>query len=197
VAPCGRARAREECVTNRPPSRGAVPPQSREWTAVLFPAKAALRAATRTRRHPSVLRHRRLSLGIDGGQIEVELAGIFWPKRGCLELDHDVAPHLQMVKEEINKEFIAADVQPVLAPDKRNAGARFKQEPRDVPRQRLLDVALLSVLRQVQKVENVWVFQRIPSKVGLGWRESFLKIGDGASSSGVCASLDLHREYAA
>ena len=63
-------------------------------------------------------------LGIDGGQIEVELARIFRPERCRLEFDDDIAPQLQMVEKEIDKEFIAAHIQPVLTPDERKAGSQ-------------------------------------------------------------------------
>ena len=33
------------------------------------------------------------------------------------------------------------------------------------------------------------------SKIGLRWRQSFLKISDRASGADVCTSLYLHREY--
>lgn len=138
-----------------------------------LPAKVAPRAVTGTPRRPLVLRHPsghiqrpagsfpctatgdgrlvfwRLHLRIDSRQVEVELASIFLAKWCCLEFHDDVAPQLHMVEEQINKEFVSADFEPVLTCDKREASARFQQKPRNVPRQCLLDVALLRVLSQM------------------------------------------------
>jgi hypothetical protein len=107
-----------------------------------------------------------------------------------------------MVEKQINEEFVSTHLQTVLTPDKCEAGAKFQQEAGDVPRQGLLDVALLRVLCQVEKVKDVRILERLAGEVGLRWRQSLprrsaglarpeygLKVRDGASGSGVRARL--------
>jgi hypothetical protein len=83
-----------------------------------------------------------------------------------------------MVEKQIDKKLVAADFQPVLASDEREASAQLEQELGEVPGQCAFDVALLGVFSQGLEVEDVRIFQRFAGQVGLGRRQAFGKIRD-------------------
>jgi hypothetical protein len=55
--------------------------------------------------------------------VEVQLTGVFGTKWRCLQLDDHIAAQLQVVEQQINEEFVSADVDPVLPSDESEARA--------------------------------------------------------------------------
>ena len=65
---------------------------------------------------------------VDGGEVEIELPGVLRLKGGELEVDDHVAAQAYMVKEEIEVEILAANLQVVLAAEEGEADAEFEHE---------------------------------------------------------------------
>jgi hypothetical protein len=90
---------------------------------------------------------------------------VFGLERRSFQFDDDIAAQLQMVEKQIDEKFVATHLQSELASDERKAGAKFHEEAPDVLRQCTLDVALLGVFCQTEKIEYVRILQGIASEV--------------------------------
>ena len=64
-------------------------------------------------------------MGVDGGEVEVELAGVLGFEVGGLELDDDVAFKARVGEEEVDKELVPRHFQPRLAAEEGEAGAQL------------------------------------------------------------------------
>jgi hypothetical protein len=73
-----------------------------------------------------------LDLGIDGSKVKAQLAEMFRFELAALEFDHHVTAQLEMVKQQVNEEFVARHIEQNLPPDEGKARAEFKQEFGDV-----------------------------------------------------------------
>ncbi len=65
---------------------------------------------------------------IDGGAVEVHLAGMLGLEVALHQLDHHEATKLQVVEEQIEVEFSVADFEPVLTAGEGEAAPQFGQE---------------------------------------------------------------------
>ena len=97
---------------------------------------------------------RRLELCINGGQVEVELAGVLGLEGRRLEFDHHVALEARVIKKQFDEELVAGDLQPELPADKGKAGAQFQQEAGDMADQAVFDFALVGLNAQARAV--IW-----------------------------------------
>jgi hypothetical protein len=60
----------------------------------------------------------------------------------------------------------------------------------------LLEITLVILFGHCQKVENVWVLERLSCQVGLGFRECYSEIVDRSSLALIGATFYLMHEYA-
>ena len=64
-------------------------------------------------------------MGVDGGEVEVQLAGVLGFEVGRFELDDDVAFKARVVEEEVEEELVPRHFQPHLAAEEGEAGAQL------------------------------------------------------------------------
>ncbi|MPN26185.1 hypothetical protein SDC9_173609 [bioreactor metagenome] len=117
-------------------------------------------------------------LAINGGHVKAELSQVFRLELAAFQFDHDVAAQLEVIEQQVDEEFLAADVQQHLPADEGKAGAQFEQEVGDVLHQGVFDVALVGCLGQAEEIETVGVFQRLAGEVGLRSGQGVGKIRD-------------------
>jgi hypothetical protein len=65
---------------------------------------------------------------IDGGEVEIELADVLWPKGRILEFDHHVAVQAGVIEQQVDEELVAFHFQAVLTSDERKADTELDQE---------------------------------------------------------------------
>jgi hypothetical protein len=65
---------------------------------------------------------------IHGGEIEVQLAGVFGPKRPHLQIDDDEATQPIMIEEEVDIEIVATHFQVILTADEGEADSEFQKK---------------------------------------------------------------------
>ena len=82
-------------------------------------------------------------------QFKLESAG--------LKFGHYITLQSGVVEEQVDEEFVASHLQPILAPNKGEAGPKLQQEAGDVTDQGELDIALLRFISQAKKVEMIRV----------------------------------------
>ncbi len=63
--------------------------------------------------------------------------------------------------------------------------------------QSVLDLALLGLIRQAEKVEAIGVFERLACQVGLRLGQALVEVGDGAAAALAQAGFDLHHQHIA
>ena len=102
-----------------------------------------------------------------------------------------------MVKQEVEIIILAADFHVILPANKREANAEFEQKFLDVVEQTLFEVALVRVAAEREKIEIVWVFERLFGKIGLRRRQGALKISDGFAFALVQLCFNVVREHRA
>ena len=100
-----------------------------------------------------------LHLGIDGAQVEIQLPCMFRLERARLELHHDVTLEPRVVEEQVDEEFVASHFEPHLASQEREPRTQLKEEARDMAHQRELDVALVGLFAESEKVEVVRILE--------------------------------------
>ena len=88
---------------------------------------------------------------VNGGEVEVHLAGVFRFEGRHLQVDDAEASELEVVEEQIELEVFATDFKRNLAPDVGEAGARFDEELAQVFQQASFQVALLSLGGESEK----------------------------------------------
>lgn len=96
-------------------------------------------------------------LRVHGGEIEIELPGVFGLEGGGLELHHHIAFEADVVKQQIDEKFIPAHFKTELPPDIGKAAAELQQKTGDVFDQRLFDVALVRFFAKPEKIEKIRV----------------------------------------
>jgi len=72
-----------------------------------------------------------------------------------LELDHDVAAEPEVVEEQVREELVAAHLQADLAAHEGEADAHLHQRVADVEHHGPLDLALVRLLAEAEKVKYV------------------------------------------
>ena len=92
-----------------------------------------------------------LDLGVHGGEVEVQLSGVFRLEGGGLQFDDNVAFQARVVENQIDKELFAIDHQSVLASNEGEACAEFQQEAGNVADEGILDVAFLGFFARPRK----------------------------------------------
>ena len=89
-----------------------------------------------------------LDLGVDGGKIEAQLAKMFWLELAALEFDDHITAQLEVVKQEVDEEFVATYVQQHLPTDEGEACTEFDEEIGDVFDQGIFDFTFLRFIGQ-------------------------------------------------
>ena len=132
---------------------------------------------------------------VNGGKVEVHLAGVLWLERRHLQVDDDEAPELQVVKEKIESEIFSSDFERHLAADECEADAKLDEELAQVFEKSPFEVALLGVVGESQKIEAVRVFDELLGEVGL-WRwKCRLEVCQGFPLAPAETALDLDDEH--
>ena len=88
---------------------------------------------------------------VNGGEIEVHLAGVFRFERPSLQIDDAEAAQLEVVEEQIELEVFAPDFERILATDEGEAGAQFQQELRRCVEQAAFDSRSWASAESVRK----------------------------------------------
>ena len=114
---------------------------------------------------------------IDHIAVKVKLACIFRLELALFQVNHDERPQPQMVEEQIDVEVLVADIEAILPADEREALAEFEQEFFQVAHQLRFEFALLERFGQGEEVEDVRVFQGLPSQIGLERGEALGEVG--------------------
>ena len=136
-------------------------------------------------------------LGIHGAEVEVELSGVLGFEGLGLEFHDDVALEPGVVKEEVEKELVAADDKLELTPDKGESRAQLQQEASDVADEGVFDVALVGLIAEAEEVEVVGIFEDFSGESSQPRRETLVEVGDGLTLAEVELVLDLDRERVA
>jgi hypothetical protein len=113
---------------------------------------------------------------VDGRQVEVHFASVFGFERRHLQIDHHETPQLEMVKEQIDPELLAADLDWVLAADEREAHAQLQQKFPDLLNESGFELPFPSLLRECQEIEVVGIFEKLLGQVGLGRRQGLAEV---------------------
>jgi hypothetical protein len=77
-----------------------------------------------------------VSLVIDDGRVEADLACMLGLELAELEVDHDEATQLQVVEQQVDVELPLARGEPMLAADERKSAAKLEQAVRSAPKAR-------------------------------------------------------------
>src|SRR5262249_1884707 len=131
---------------------------------------------------------------VDRGEIEVQLACVLGPEGCRLELDHHEAAKVEVVEEEIDPEFFAADFERILTSHEGEADTQLEEEVAEVLEQSLMECALLRVLAGGEELEVVWILEDLLGEVRLGRRERTIEVRDRVSLAASKVSLDLKHE---
>src|ERR1035437_4301932 len=156
-------------------------------------------------RHNSALRfaqdeaNTRLVVGmakhvIDGGEVEVHLAGILRLKCAHPQVDNDEASELQVVEEQVKPEILSSNIKRHLAPDEGETHAEFDEELAQVREKSLFEIALVGFLSEGEKVEVVWIFEDLLCEIGLWSRQCRLEIGNRLSLAPIEPAFNLEDE---
>lgn len=104
---------------------------------------------------------RMFQLVIDGVQVEVKLSDMLWLEAAALELDDDKAAQLEMIEEQVNVKVTLTDLKMHLTTDERETGTELDQKPGDVLDKGALDLALMCLGADREKVEEIGVLERL------------------------------------
>jgi hypothetical protein len=115
---------------------------------------------------------------IDCGEIEVQLARVFRLELAHFQIDDNEASELQMVEEQIELEVFSSDFKRNLAAYEGEADAEFDEELTQVREQATLQVALVCLGGERQKIEVVWVLDELLGEVGLWLRKCRVEVRD-------------------
>lgn len=96
-------------------------------------------------------------LPFDGGDVEAELADLGGRERLGLELEDDVPVQVGVVEEQVQEEFVAADLESVLAAHVSEASSEVLEELSDLLDQCGLEVTFTGAGFEVDEVEAVGV----------------------------------------
>lgn len=119
-----------------------------------------------------------LDLLVHGGEIEIELTGIFRLEGAALQLDDHIAMQLQMVEKQINVKILLANLQMILPPHEGKALAKLEHEAGQVLDQGIFYGPFPGLLTQAQEVEDIRVFQALAGQVGIRNRQTLIEIVD-------------------
>jgi hypothetical protein len=91
---------------------------------------------------------------IDGGEVEVHLAGELRLQGPDLEVDDQEAPQFQMVKQQVDVKILAADFEVDVFADESEADSALQQELADVSEQAALYLALVDIVGQPEEINR-------------------------------------------
>ena len=91
---------------------------------------------------------------VEGFEIEVELAKVFWSECADFEFDGDEAIQAAMKKEQIEGKILSADLEGMLGTDEAEIAAQ-------VPQQTAVEVGFVVFGRKTEKFKRVDVFEKI------------------------------------
>ena len=131
---------------------------------------------------------------IDSREVEVHLARVLRFELAHLQIDHDEASELQVVKEQIELEILSSDFKRNLAPDEGEADAQLDEKLAQMCEEFPFQVALLCLLGEGEEVEVVWVFEDLLGEIGLRRRKRSLEIRDGPSLPPIEPAFNLEHE---
>src|SRR5262245_30143301 len=92
---------------------------------------------------------------VDGGQIEVHLAGKFRLEVLDLQLDDDEAPEPQVIEQQVEIIVLAADVEVILAADEGEALAELEDEGAQMLNEAPFQITLEHIGAEGEKIEAV------------------------------------------
>src|SRR5205823_4539349 len=110
------------------------------------------------------------------------------------EIDDDETAEFQMIEEQIELEFFAADFQGVLAADERETHAEIQQKLADVFKEPGLKIFFVRFGGEGQEIKVVRMFQKLLGQVRLRRRQGCSEVGQRLALPAVEAGLDLHDE---
>ena len=76
-------------------------------------------------------------------QVEVKLTGVFRFEVTGFKLNNHKASQIQIIKQQVDIEIVAANIQMLLIPDKRETGSKFHQKLCYITYQCLLYIAFI------------------------------------------------------
>jgi hypothetical protein len=96
-----------------------------------------------------------------------------------------------VIKEQIDAKLLASDRQRILAAHEGESDAQFEQKFPEMVQQTALQIALVCLCAEHQKIEIVGVFGDFLREVGLGRWERAIEIRDGFSLAPSKIAFDL------
>ena len=100
-----------------------------------------------------------------------------------------------MEHEEIDEEFVAVDVEPILAADEGEPGAELEEESFDVGDQGPFEVAFGDRISEGEELQVVGVFDELLHELGVAGGESGGEVGRGGADTAVQLAHDLVDEH--
>jgi len=131
---------------------------------------------------------------VDGGEVEVHLAGVLRLERRRLQVNNHEASELQVVEEQVQPEVLSTHLKRHLAPDKGEPYAEFDEKLTQVFEKAPFEVALLRFRSEGEEIEVVGIFDELLCQIGLRRRESRLEVRQCFSLPPVEAAFDLDHE---
>ena len=102
-----------------------------------------------------------------------------------------------MVEKKIEVEFLAAHGEPVLAAHKCEPDAEFEKKLAPVVEQATLQIALVGIVAQGEKIEVVGIFGEVPREVGLRLGQGAVEVCDAFPLTAQPPGFDLVNENVA
>ena len=96
-----------------------------------------------------------------------------------------------MVEKKIEVEFLAAHGEPVLAAHKCEPDAEFEKKLAQVVEQTTLQIALVGIVAEGEKIEVLWIFGDVPREVGLRRWQCAVEVCDGFPLPVQSSGFDL------
>ena len=129
---------------------------------------------------------------VNGGKVEIHLAGVLRLEWRHLQIHDDKAPKLQVVEEKIELKIVASDFERHLVTDEGEADAELDEELAQMPEEPPFEVAFLGIVGEREEIEIVRVLKELLREVGL-WRwQRRLKVRQRLPFPLVKAALDLN-----
>ena len=104
---------------------------------------------------------------VDGGKIEVHLAGVFRFERTTFQIEDHKAPELQVVEQKIDSVVLACDLKRNLSANEREADAQLKEKLLNVAYKAGLQLSFVSILGKGEEIEIVGVLEKLLGKIRL------------------------------
>ena len=98
---------------------------------------------------------------VEGFEVEVELAEVFWSECADFEFDGDEAIQAAMKKEQIEGKILSADLEWMLGTDEAEIAAQLGDEAAQIPQQAAVEVGFVVFGRKTEKFKRVDVFEKI------------------------------------